>query len=82
MTWEKFDNKYILRYLFALFSWAVINANVAQDLAATLLEQYLLWGLWSCRIHRFHSLQRSKTPPNECPGYDTKKSYSEVQVML
>ena len=28
------------------------------------------------------SLQRGKTPPNECPGYDTKKSDGEVQMML
>ena len=28
------------------------------------------------------SLQRSKTPPNECPGYDTKQSDSEAPVIL
>ena len=27
-------------------------------------------------------LQRSKTPPNECPGYGTKESDGEVPVML
>ena len=26
-------------------------------------------------------LQRGKTPPNECPGYDTKQSDGEVPVM-
>ena len=26
------------------------------------------------------SLQRGKTPPNECPGYDTKQSDGEVPV--
>ena len=28
------------------------------------------------------SLQRGKTPPNECPGYDTKQSDGEVPSML
>ncbi len=28
------------------------------------------------------SLQRGKTLPNECPGYDTKQSDGEVTVML
>ena len=28
------------------------------------------------------SLQRGKTPPNECPGYDTKQSDCEVPAML
>ena len=28
------------------------------------------------------SLQRGKTPHNECPGYDTKQSDGEVLVML
>ena len=27
-------------------------------------------------------LQRGKTPPNECPGYDTKQSDGEASVML
>ena len=27
-------------------------------------------------------LLRSKTPPNECTGYDTKQSDAEVPVML
>ena len=30
-------------------------------------------------MHRMH---RGKTPPNECPGYDTKQSDGEVPVML
>ena len=28
------------------------------------------------------SLQRGKTPPNECPAYDTKQSDGEASVML
>ena len=28
------------------------------------------------------SLLRSKTPPNECPGYDTKQSNGEAPVMI
>ena len=28
------------------------------------------------------SLQRGKTPPNLCPGYDTKESDGEAPVML
>ena len=28
------------------------------------------------------SLQRGKTTPNECPGYDSKQSDGEVPVML
>ena len=27
------------------------------------------------------SLQRGKTPPNECPGYDTKQSDGEVPAV-
>ena len=27
-------------------------------------------------------LQRGKTPPNECPGYDTKQSDGEVPAVL
>ena len=27
-------------------------------------------------------MQRGKTPPNECPRYDTKRSDGEVPVML
>ena len=27
-------------------------------------------------------LQRGKTPPNKCPGYDTKQSDGEVPVIL
>ena len=27
-------------------------------------------------------MQRGKTPPNKCPGYDTKQSDGEVPVML
>ena len=28
------------------------------------------------------NLQKSKTPSNECPGYDTKQSDGEAAVML
>ena len=28
------------------------------------------------------SLQKDKTPPNDCPGYDTKQSDGEDPVML
>ena len=35
---------------------------------------------WGCKIHRL--LLRGETPPNECPGYDTKQSDDEVPVML
>ena len=28
------------------------------------------------------SQQRGKTPPNKCPGYDTKQSDIEVSVIL
>ena len=28
------------------------------------------------------TLERSKPPPNECPGYDTKHSDCEVPVIL
>ena len=37
---------------------------------------------WGCRIHWPAPLQRGKTPPNECPGYDTKQSDGEVPAML
>ena len=36
---------------------------------------------WDCRIHQLH-LCRGVRHPNECPRYDTKKSDSEVPVML
>ena len=36
---------------------------------------------WGCRIHRL-LLCSGVPPPNECPGYDTKQSDSEVPVML
>ena len=38
---------------------------------------------WDCRIHRLH-LCRGVTPPppNEYPGYDTKRSDGEAPVML
>ena len=36
---------------------------------------------WGCRIHRL-LLCRGVTPPNECPGYDTKQSDGEVPAML
>ena len=36
---------------------------------------------WGCRIHRL-LLCRGVTPPNECPGYDTKQYDGEVPVLL
>ena len=36
---------------------------------------------WGCRIHRL-LLCREKTPPTECPGYDTKQSDGEVPAMM
>ena len=38
--------------------------------------------LGGCRIHRMHLSRGVITPPNECPGYDTKQSDGEVPVML
>ena len=38
---------------------------------------------WGCRIHRLHLCRGVRSPtPNECPGYDTKKSDGEISVML
>ena len=37
---------------------------------------------WSCRIYRLHLCRGVRPPPNECPGYDTKQSDSEVPVIL
>ena len=36
----------------------------------------------SARSYPSAPLQRDKTLPNECPGYDTKQSDGEVPVML
>ena len=36
---------------------------------------------WGCRIHRL-LLCRGVRPPNECSGYDSKRSDGEVPVML
>ena len=38
--------------------------------------------VWGCRIHKLHLCGRVRVPTNECPGYDTKQSDSEVPVML
>ena len=35
---------------------------------------------WGCRLHRQHLGRRVK-PSNECPGYDSKQSDGEFQVM-
>ena len=35
-----------------------------------------------CRIHQLHLCRVGKTPPQECPGYDTKQSDGEVPIML
>ena len=37
---------------------------------------------WGCRIHRVHLCRGVRPYPNECPGYDIKKSDGEVPVML
>ncbi len=37
---------------------------------------------WDCRIHRLLLCRGFKTPPNECPGFDTKQSDDEAPVML
>ena len=37
---------------------------------------------WGCRIHRLHVCGGVRSPPNECPGYETKQSDGEVPVML
>ena len=37
---------------------------------------------WGSRIHRLLLCRGIRPPPNECPGYDTKQSDSEVPVML
>ena len=36
---------------------------------------------WGCRIHRLHFCRGVWSPPNECPGYDTKQSDGEAPVM-
>ena len=44
--------------------------------------------MFSCIFHSLlsyaptASLQRGKTPPNECPGYDTKQSDGEIPAVL
>ena len=35
---------------------------------------------WGCRIHRL-LLFRGVRPPNECPGYDTKQSFSKTGAL-
>ena len=37
---------------------------------------------WGCRIHRLHLCGGVRPPSNECSEYDTKRSDSEVPVML
>ena len=37
---------------------------------------------WGCGINRLHLCSGVTHPPNECPGYDSKKSNGEVPVML
>ena len=42
-------------------------------------------GIWSCpvsRIHRLHLCRGVRSPPNECPVYDTKQSDGKVPVIL
>ena len=37
---------------------------------------------WGCRIHWLHLCRGVLTPPNDCPGFDTKQSDVKVPVML
>ena len=37
---------------------------------------------WGCRIHWLLLCRGVRPIPNECPGYDTKQSDSEVPVMV
>ena len=44
----------------------------------------LLWSPvgWGCRVQQLHLCRGVRHPTNECPGYGTKQSDSEVPVML
>ena len=33
---------------------------------------------WGCRIHWLHLCRGVRTPPNECPRYDTKQSDGDI----
>ena len=37
---------------------------------------------WGCRIHWLLLCRGVRSPPNECPGYDTKQSDGEIPAML
>ena len=37
---------------------------------------------WGCRIHWLYLCRGGKTPPDECPRYDTKQSDGEVPAVL
>ena len=37
---------------------------------------------WGCRKHQLNLCRAVRPNPNECPGYDTKKSDVEVPLML
>ena len=46
-------------------------------------SQQLLPVGWGCRIHQLQLCRAVRpSPPNKCPGYDTKKSVDVVPVML
>ena len=47
------------------------------------LQSFLTWkiALSAGAVEYTASLQRGKTPPNECPGYNTKQS-DEASVIL
>ena len=51
-----------------------------------MLVQYSLYSPcpvgWGCKIHRLHLCRGGKTPPKECPGYDTKQTDGEVPAVL
>ena len=36
---------------------------------------------WGNRIHRLHPCRRIRSPPNECPRYDTKQSDGEASAI-
>ena len=54
-------------YLFGNYPWFQI------DLSQVGLD---------CRIHRLHLCRGVRSPPNECPAYDSKQTDGEAPVML
>ena len=66
--------------------------NHHNKLLSYICKFWLMWNLQmpkilclvgrGSKIHRLHLCRGVRPPPNECPGYDTKQSDSEVPVML